>query len=151
MEAMKVKINQDVRVGFDKGIHDQKQIHAGNIKFSELVQKQDEKLHVQQLNKLLAEIEKAGERLNRSQTFKELTKYKTLVKRFVRETVDFGMDLKQSHTWNQFGEGRKLNIVETIDKKLVELTEEIMVKEKESIDILGKIGEIKGLLINLYM
>lgn len=151
MEAMNVKINQDVRVGFDKGIHDQKQIHAGNIKFSELVQKQDEKLHVQQLNKLLAEIEKAGERLNRSQTFKELTKYKTLVKRFVRETVDFGMDLKQSHTWNQFGEGRKLNIVETIDKKLVELTEEIMVKEKESIDILGKIGEIKGLLINLYM
>lgn len=148
---MNVKINQDVRVGFDKGIHDQKQIHAGNIKFSELVQKQDEKLHVQQLNKLLAEIEKAGERLNRSQTFKELTKYKTLVKRFVRETVDFGMDLKQSHTWNQFGEGRKLNIVETIDKKLVELTEEIMVKEKESIDILGKIGEIKGLLINLYM
>lgn len=151
LEAMNVKINQDVRVGFDKGIQDQKQKHTGNIKFSELVQKHDEKLHVQQLNKLLAEIEKAGERLNRSQTFKELTKYKTLVKRFVRETVDFGMDLKQSHTWNQFGEGRKLNIVETIDKKLVELTEEIMVKEKESIDILGKIGEIKGLLINLYM
>jgi uncharacterized protein YaaR (DUF327 family) len=60
------------------------------------------------------------------------------------------MNLKQSHTWNQFGEGRKLNIVETIDKQLVELTDDYITKEKPSIDILGKIGEIKGLLINLY-
>ena len=59
-------------------------------------------------------------------------------------------DLKQSHTWNRFGEGRKLKIVETIDEKLVELAEEILNQEKSSIDLLDKIGEIKGLLINLY-
>ena len=60
------------------------------------------------------------------------------------------MGLKQSHTWNRFGEGRKLKIVETIDEKLVELAEEILNREKSSIDLLDKIGEIKGLLINLY-
>ena len=36
-------------------------------------------------------------------------------------------------------------------KNLVEFAEEILNEEKESIDLLDKIGEIKGLLINLYM
>jgi uncharacterized protein YaaR (DUF327 family) len=60
------------------------------------------------------------------------------------------MELKQSHSWNQFGQGRSLKVVETIDETLSELTDELMKKEESSIDILGKVGEIKGLLINLY-
>ncbi len=59
--------------------------------------------------------------------------------------------MKQSHTWNRFGEGRRLKIVETVDEKLVELAQEFLDEEKETIDLLDKIGEIKGLLINLYM
>ncbi|MGV3467129.1 MAG: YaaR family protein [Heyndrickxia sp.] len=145
-----MKIQQDIRVGLEKSRQDSKQVSANGTKFSAIVQKQDEKLQMDQLNKLLSEIESAGEKLAKSRTFKDLAKYKTLVKRFVRETVDFGMNLKQSHTWNQFGEGRKLNIIETIDKQLVELTNDYIQKERPSIDILGKIGEIKGLLINLY-
>ncbi|MBS4175793.1 YaaR family protein [Bacillus sp. FJAT-49736] len=145
-----MKIHQDLRVGLEKSRQDAKQVAAGGTKFSAIVQKQEEKLQMDQLNKLLSEIESAGEKLAKSRTFKDLAKYKALVKRFVRETVDFGMNLKQSHTWNQYGEGRKLNIIETIDKQLVELTDEHIKKESSSIDILGKIGEIKGLLINLY-
>ncbi|PKR82955.1 YaaR family protein [Heyndrickxia camelliae] len=145
-----MKIQQDIRVGLEKSRQDTKQVTTNGTKFSAIVQKQDEKLQMDQLNKLLSEIESAGEKLAKSRTFKDLAKYKTLVKRFVRETVDFGMNLKQSHTWNQFGEGRKLNIIETIDKQLVDLTNDYIQKEKPAIDILGKIGEIKGLLINLY-
>lgn len=61
------------------------------------------------------------------------------------------METKQSHTWNRFGEGRRLKIVETVDERLVELASDILDEEKETIDLLDKIGEIKGLLINLYM
>jgi uncharacterized protein YaaR (DUF327 family) len=145
-----MKINQELRVGLDKVNQNQKLVSSGSIRFGEMVQKNGNKLQVDQLTKLLSDIENAGDRLSRSRTFKDLAKYKTLVKKFVRETVDFGMDLKQSHTWNRFGEGRKLKTVETVDQHLVELTDEVMSKEKTSIDLLGKIGEIKGLLINLY-
>lgn len=145
-----MKINQDLRLNMDQIRSEVKQQSIGTAKFGELVQKQDQKLHVAQLQQLMADIETAGDRLGRSRTFKELAKFKTLVKRFVKETVDFGMGLKQSHSWNQMGQGRSLKIVETIDQRLVELTEEITKKEGESIDVLGKIGEIKGLLINLY-
>ncbi|MGG7622131.1 YaaR family protein [Bacillus coreaensis] len=145
-----MKINQDIRLNTDKIRSEQKAATNTSLKFNELVQKQDQKMQIGQLQNLLKDIESAGERLSRSRTFKDLSKYKTLVKRFVKEAVDFGMDLKQSHSWNQYGQGRSLKIVETIDEKLVELTEGVLEKEENSIDLLGKIGEIKGLLINLY-
>lgn len=145
-----MKINQDIRLNTDKIRSEQKVATNSSLKFNELVQKQDQKMQIGQLQNLLKDIESAGERLSRSRTFKDLSKYKTLVKRFVKEAVDFGMDLKQSHSWNQYGQGRSLKIVETIDEKLVELTEGVLEKEGNSINLLGKIGEIKGLLINLY-
>lgn len=146
-----MKINQDHRVSLDKVAKDQKSNGTGQVKFGQLIYKHDQKMQMDELNKLLVTIQDTGSRLAQARSFKDLAKYKTLVRKFVREAVDFGMDLKQSHTWNQHGEGRKLNIVETIDQQLVELTEDVLDKEKNSIDILGKIGEIKGLLINLYM
>jgi uncharacterized protein YaaR (DUF327 family) len=145
-----MKINQDLRLKMENIRQDQKQSAGNGAKFYELVQKQDQKMQTSQLQGLLKDIDAAGERLARSRTFKDLAKFKTLVKRFVKEAVDFGMELKQSHSWNQFGQGRSLKVVETIDETLSELTDELMKKEESSIDILGKVGEIKGLLINLY-
>ncbi|MBT2690802.1 YaaR family protein [Bacillus sp. ISL-47] len=145
-----MKINQDLRLKMENIRQDQKQAAGNGTKFYELVQKQDQKLQASQLQGLLKEIDAAGERLARSRTFKDLAKFKTLVKKFVKEAVEFGMELKQSHSWNQFGQGRSLRVVETVDEKLSELTDELMKKEESSIDILGKVGEIKGLLINLY-
>jgi uncharacterized protein len=149
-EDLYMKINQDIRLNIDKVKSDSKLPSNEGTKFHELVQKQDQKLQVKQLQSLLNEINLAGDRLGRSRNFKDLAKFKTLVKRFVKEAASFGMGLKKSHSWNQFGQGRDLKIVETIDSKLVELTDEVMKTEGQSIDLLGKIGEIKGLIINLY-
>jgi uncharacterized protein len=145
-----MKINHDVRVGMDKIRNETKTASTSTNQFAQYVVQQEKKLQTEQLHRLMMEIDEVGERLSRSRNFKDLAKFKTLVKRFVREAVEFGMDLRQSHTFNQFGEGRRLNIVETIDEKLVELTETVLQKEKQSIDVLDQIGEIKGLLINLY-
>ncbi|MGM7637443.1 YaaR family protein [Bacillus sp. Hm123] len=145
-----MKIEKDIHFNIDKLRKDQKLSSNGQSKFSTIVQQQGEQLKTDQIQRLLTDIEGAGKRLAHSRTFQDLAKYKTLVRRFIRETVEFGMNLKNSHTWNQFGEGRKLKIVETIDEKLIELTEDVVNKEKKSVDLLGQIGEIKGLIINLY-
>jgi uncharacterized protein len=148
--VFEVKINQDLHVKMEKLTQDSRQVQAGSGKFQQLVQKQDQKMQFDTLNRLFGDIQSVGERLSKSRNFRDLAKFKSLVKRFVRESVEFGMDLKQSHSWSQYGQSRPLKIVETIDEKLLELTDEVMRTEKSSIDILGKIGEIKGLLINLY-
>ncbi|TWD92533.1 hypothetical protein FB545_5243 [Peribacillus frigoritolerans] len=145
-----MKINHDIPIKPDKSRQDAKQFQTGNGRFQQMVQTQDQKMQIQTLNRLIGDIEGAGQRLVRSRTFRELAKYKALVKRFVKEAVEYGLELKQSTSWNEYGQSRPLKTVETIDAKLVELSEEILKKEKSSLEILEMIGEIKGLLINLY-
>ncbi|MBO0999568.1 YaaR family protein [Bacillus sp. SD075] len=146
-----MKINHDIPIKLDKSRQDAKQFQIGNGRFQQMVRTQDQKMQIQTLNRLIGDIEGAGQRLVRSRTFRELAKYKALVKRFVKEAVEYGLELKQSTSWNEYGQSRPLKTVETIDARLVELSEEILNnKEKNSLEILEMIGEIKGLLINLY-
>ncbi|MCK1986359.1 MULTISPECIES: YaaR family protein [Peribacillus] len=145
-----MKINHDIPIKLDKSRQDAKQFQTANGRFQQMVQTQDQKMQIQTLNRLIGDIEGAGQRLVRSRTFRELAKYKALVKRFVKEAVEYGLELKQSTSWNEYGQSRPLKTVETIDARLVELSEEILNKEKSSLEILEMIGEIKGLLINLY-
>ncbi|MGV3240560.1 DUF327 family protein [Streptococcus hyovaginalis] len=71
-------------------------------------------------------------------------------KKVVKGGGENGMEGKKKNFWEQFGQGRDLSIIHVKDEKLVELTEEVIAKEKNSLNILDKIGEIKGLLIKIY-
>lgn len=146
-----MKINQDLRLGLKTNHHDIKQLNQSGNRFGEVLVKQGTKLQTEQLTRLMGDITAAGDRVARSRNLRELTRFKMLIKRFLQEAVEYGLDMKQSHTWNRFGEGRRLKIVETIDERLIELAQDILSEEKSSIDLLDKIGEIKGLLVNLYM
>lgn len=145
-----MKINQELHIKLDKVTKDNRQTNNPSVRFTGVMEKHNQKMQANSLNKLLADIDQAGDRLMRSRNFRDLAKYKSLVKRFVKEAVDFGMDLNQSQSWNQYGQSRPLKTVQTIDEQLIQLTEEVVSQEKEAIDLLGRIGEIKGLLINLY-
>ena len=146
-----MKINQDLRVGLKTSRNELKHVNQQGNRFGEILVKQGSKLQTEQLTRLLGDISAAGDRVAKSRNLRELTRFKMLIKRFLQEAVEYGLDMKQSHSWNRFGEGRRLKIVETIDEHLVELAQDILSEEKDTIDLLDKIGEIKGLLINLYM
>lgn len=146
-----MKVNGDARVGISHLHHDASQtIQGGGAKFGQMVVKQQQRLQNEQLTRLLGDISTAGERLARSRNLRDMAKYKMLVRSFLKEAVELGLELKQSHTWNEYGEGRRLKIVQAVDEKLVQLADELLTDEKTSIDLLARIGEIKGLLINLY-
>ncbi|MER1987640.1 MAG: YaaR family protein [Solibacillus sp.] len=146
-----MKINQDLRMNLNARPNDLRANNQNGNRFGDMVVKQGSKMQTEQLTRLMGDISAAGDRVAKNRSLRELARFKMLVKRFLQETVDHGMEMKQSHTWNRFGEGRRLKIVETIDEHLVELAKELLEEEKETIDLLDRIGEIKGLLINLYM
>jgi uncharacterized protein len=146
-----VKVNSDYRTGLDKLRNDPLQTPQGGARFGQMVMKQEQRLHGEQITRLLGDISSAGERITRSRNLRDMAKFKMLIRRFLKGAVESGLELKQSHTWNQFGEGRRLKLIETIDEKMIELAEALLDEEKTSVDLLAKIGEIKGLLINLYM
>lgn len=145
-----MKISQDLRSTLDKRGQEQKAAQISSKGFQSLMVQQGNKLQLDQLNKLLVNIEDVGRHLAKSRNFSDLSKYKLLVKKFINEAVEYGMSMKQSRSWDHYGNSRSLKIVEQVDQSLIELAEEIVRKESSMIDVLAKIGEIKGLLINLY-
>ncbi|MDQ4712235.1 YaaR family protein [Bacillus subtilis] len=145
-----MKINKDIRTFIDN-----KQIPS--VKTSEItasfktsMENQSSKMKLDQLTRLLSDIEAFGKRLTKSRNFKDLARFKGLVKRFVKEAVDSGLSHETSKSFDLYGNSRMLGLVKEIDDKLIQLTEEMMDQEKPAIDLLERIGEIKGLLINLY-
>lgn len=145
-----MKVDQSLHLSPESLQKDIKIQGQGNINFQELIKIQNEKIQSGNLHALLTEIEKAGERLAKSRNFRDLTKYKNLIQNFIKEAVHIGIGLKKSNTWDREGRSRILQIIEQIDKKMVELTDEILTKETENLKILSIIGEIKGLIVNLY-
>ncbi|WP_430789429.1 YaaR family protein [Virgibacillus flavescens] len=145
-----MKISQDLRSQVDATNKHSRSSFEGKQSFDGLVQTQSHKLKAQELQLLMKGITVQGEKLAKFRSFKDLVKFKRMVKGFLQETVYNGLDLKQSHSFGLESRNQKLSIVKEIDSKLIELTEELMNQERKSVDLLGLIGEIKGLLINLY-
>jgi len=145
-----MKVNENIRTIVAKQELQQNTGINGTKSFHELVKKQESKLYVEQLNALMKELEEVGNRLSKSRSFQDLSRFKKIVKRFIQEAVEYGMSLKKSNSWDFYGNKRTHTVIKHIDQKLIDLTDDILEKEKEGVDILGKIGEIKGLLINLY-
>lgn len=145
-----MKVNSDYQTGLEKLKGEQLQRTRGGARFGVMVAQHAEKLHGEQITRLLGDISTAGDRIARSRNMRDMARFKMLIRRFLKEAVESGLELKQSHTWNQYGEGRQLKVVSTVDKKILELSRDLLDDEKTAIELLEKIGEIKGLLINLY-
>jgi uncharacterized protein YaaR (DUF327 family) len=145
-----MKIRQEHRVIPDSKIIDKQTPFKTSAKFDDMLHNYNKTFSTARLDNLLVEIDKQGRRLNSVQTLKDLQLYKKLIKDFVKEAVEFGMELSHNKNWNQHGQARSYTLVKQIDEQLMDLTNQIISSEKKQIDILKKIGEINGLLINLY-
>ncbi|MFN2748213.1 YaaR family protein [Bacillus sp. z60-18] len=145
-----MKISQELRTMIEKQQAPAIRGENAAASFKEKMNIQSGKLRFEQLTMLLTDIETFGKRLTKSRNFKDLARFKGLIKRFVKEAVENGLTLENSRSFDLYGNSRTLSIVKELDEKLVQLTEELMDQEKPSIELLERIGEIKGLLINLY-
>ncbi|WP_033543171.1 YaaR family protein [Planococcus sp. CAU13] len=119
--------------------------------FASVMKKSQSKLQLDALHQLMSRVDAQGEKLGEQRTFENLREYKNLVKEFMREALSFGLQLSDKQSFSPHGGMKNHQIVEVIDKKLIELQDDMLNNEKEGLDTLESIGEIKGLLINLYM
>ena len=144
--------------GFSKGnMNPAGELHPKQVKsensaapFMEKLQQVEKKQWQGKLDQLLDKIQSQGKVLAKTRNLKELKKYKSLVKNFMEEAVDSSLELKQNSCWNQRGKHRVLVLVETVDKRVEELTELLLTAESKTLDILDKLDEIRGLLIDMY-
>lgn len=145
-----MKINKEIRAQIEQNKLNSPMKPQQAIDFQKMVHTQAQKMQGYELEQLMEDVKKQGDKVVRYRTLRELAKYKRMVKGFIKEAVDYGLDLTHSHSFSMETSNRRLTIVKEIDQKLVEVTDAMLEDGARSIDLLGIIGEIKGLLVNLY-
>lgn len=117
--------------------------------FADLMQQQEEQRTHEELQRKLEDIRMQGERLTRSMTVRELVLYRQMVKAFLEDTVRRGIALKETRGWDRRGRGKRYKLLEEVDAMLVGMGEELLQSEEGRLDLLQKVGEIRGMLINI--
>ena len=98
---------------------------------------------------LLNDITAQGNRIAQHMDIRDMKKYRGLVKDFLNEVVYRSHKFSRENFLDRRGRHRVYGIIRLIDKTLDELASELVEDEKDHIAILDRIGEIKGLLLDI--
>lgn len=102
------------------------------------------------LNTLMEEITMQGERLYKRRDVKDMKHYRGLVKDFLNEVVTHSHSFSRENFLDRRGRHRVYGIIRLVDENLDQLAQELMKDEKDNLAILDKIGEIRGLLLDIF-
>ena len=119
----------------------------GNFKFT-LVS------HVEELQArlttLMEEITMQGDKLAKKRDVRDMKRYRGLIKEFMNEIVNRSHSFSRENFLDRKGRHRVYGIIRLVDENLDELAKELMKEEKDHLAILSKIGEIRGLLLDIF-
>ena len=101
------------------------------------------------VDELLNDITAQGNRLAEHMDIRDMKRYRGLVKDFLNEVVYRSHKFSRENFLDRRGRHRVYGIIRLIDKNLDELASELVEDEKDHISILDKIGEIRGLLLDI--
>lgn len=103
----------------------------------------------EKLTTMLKDISVQGNLIARHMDISEMKKYRMQIKDFLNEIVNRSHKFSRENFLDRKGRHRVYGIIRLIDANLDELAKLLMEDEKKHIDILDKIGEIEGLLIDI--
>ncbi len=121
----------------------------GSFKFT-LASHIEEAALQERLNTLMEEITAEGEKLAKRRDVKDMKHYRGLVKDFLNEVVTRSHAFSRENFLDRRGRHRVYGIIRLVDENLDQLAQELMKDEKDNLAILNKIGEIRGLLLDIF-
>ena len=120
----------------------------GSFKFILASNVEDAELN-SRLNQLMTQITEQGERIAKHTNIADMKRYRELVKDFMNEVVNRSHEFSRENFLDRRGRHRVYGIVKLVDKNLDDLATELLKDEKDNLTILSKVGEIRGLLIDI--
>ena len=103
----------------------------------------------ERLNLMMQEITQQGKAIGKRRDIRDMQRYRTMIKTFLNEIVTRSHEFSRENFLDRKGRHRVYGIIRLIDANLDDLAKLLMEDEKKHIDILNKIGEIEGLLIDI--
>ena len=102
------------------------------------------------LSSLMEAITVEGEKLAKRRDVKDMKHYRGLIKEFLNEVVTHSHSFSRENYLDRRGRHRVYGIIRLVDENLDLLAQELMKDEKDNLAILDKIGEIRGLLLDIF-
>lgn len=145
---MDIKVNQ-VQQPVPVEQPQQVQETDGTFKFT-LVSRIEEQDLQNALTQMMEEITRQGDKLAKHRDIKDMKRYRTLIKDFLNEIVNRSHAFSRENFLDRKGRHRVYGIIRLIDKNLDDLAQELVKDEKDNLAILSMIGEIRGLLLDIF-
>ena len=121
----------------------------GSFKFT-LISNIEEAELGQRLSLMMEEITAQGKRLSKHMDIRDMKHYRELIKNFMNEIVNRSHKFSRENFLDRKGRHRVYGIIRLIDENLDQLAQELVKDEQDNLAILNKIGEIRGLLLDIF-
>lgn len=145
---MDIKVNQIQQTMPVEQIQ-QAQEADGTFKFT-LVSRIEEQDLQNALANMMEEITRQGDKLAKHRDIKDMKRYRGLIKDFLNEVVNRSHAFSRENFLDRKGRHRVYGIIRLIDENLDQLAQELVKDEQDNLAILSKIGEIRGLLLDIF-
>ncbi len=145
---MDIRINQTQQVtGIDNATQTSKPTD-GSFKFTLVSNIEEEQLQ-EKLNSLMKDIDEQGKRIAEHMDIRDMKKYRSTVKEFLNEVVSRSHEFSRENFLDRRGRHRVYGIIKQVDDNLDALASELIEDEKDHLEILGRIDDIRGLLLDI--
>jgi uncharacterized protein YaaR (DUF327 family) len=101
------------------------------------------------LEAMLDEVHESGGELLAAQSLQNIKRYRNSVKAFLEHVLKKMVALEQKSSGTNVLKRKRFTQVRVIDGKLERLVSELLASQRRQLDILGRINEITGLLVDL--
>ncbi len=115
-----------------------------------LVSNIQEKELQERIGGLLSQIHEQGKKISKKKDIRDMRRYRELIREVLNEVVYRSHEFTRENFLDRRGRHRVYGIIRLVDENLDELAQELMKEEKDNIAILNKIGEIQGLLLDIF-
>jgi len=103
----------------------------------------------EKLTTLLNDIGVQGKLLSEHMDIRDMKRYRGLIKDFLNEVVNRSHKFSRENFLDRRGRHRVYGMIKLVDEKMDELATALVQDEKDHIDILNRVGEIRGLLLDI--
>ena len=120
----------------------------GSFKFT-LISNIEEQDLQEKLSEMMEDITVQGDKISKHMDIKDMRKYRELVKGFLNEVVNRSHKFSRENFLDRRGRHRVYGIIKLVDKNLDELASELVKDEKDHLAIIGKVDDIRGVLLDI--
>jgi hypothetical protein len=103
----------------------------------------------EKLTNLMNDIATQGKLLSEHMDIRDMKRYRGLVKDFLNEVVNRSHKFSRENFLDRKGRHRVYGMIKLVDERMDELATALVQDEKDHIDILNRVDEIRGLLLDI--